>query len=68
MRSTAALMERTDNGIRFGTPINTEGLLAGVHRPCPQHRRDADCVAQTAEGRLIFWCQAGEHHFTADEG
>ncbi|MCB0882207.1 MAG: hypothetical protein KDC33_08340 [Thermoleophilia bacterium] len=65
MRTTTALIERT-TAIRFGAPISTDGLLSGVHRPCPDHSRDGDCVAQTTGGRLIFWCDAGEHHFTAE--
>lgn len=61
MRTTT--LERTR--FRFGTPVDTEGLLAGVHRPCPEHHADAACVACTDEGNLVFWCARGDHHFTA---
>lgn len=41
-------------------------LLAGVNRPCLDHPGDScACVATTPEGRMVFWCASGEHHFTA---
>ncbi|HMM48857.1 MAG TPA: hypothetical protein PKE32_04520 [Miltoncostaeaceae bacterium] len=47
------------------TPIPTDGLLAHVFRPCPEHGTDAHCVGRDdREGRLVFWCERGEHHLT----
>jgi hypothetical protein len=42
-------------------------LLAGVNRPCLDHpgAGSCPCVATTREGRMVFWCDAGDHHFTA---
>jgi hypothetical protein len=45
--------------------IREGGLLAGVRRPCCAHDADCACVGRTREGRLVFWCPAGGHHFSA---
>lgn len=40
------------------------GLLNRIHRPCPDHGGEADCVGrQPREGRLVYWCPSGHHHF-----
>jgi hypothetical protein len=46
-------------------PVRAGGLLAGVRRPCPDHSTDCGCVGRAADGRLLFWCEFGEHHVTA---
>lgn len=46
-------------------PVRSGGLLAGVHRPCPDHGGDCTCVGRSGEGKLIFWCECGEHHVSA---
>jgi hypothetical protein len=46
--------------------VRDQGLLSRVARPCPEHRRDCGCVGRlNDEGCLVFWCEAGAHHFTA---
>lgn len=63
--STAAIAH-TPSALPAGAaPVRPHGLLAGVVRPCPQHEGDCGCVARTSEGRLVFWCAAGAHHFSA---
>jgi hypothetical protein len=46
-------------------PVRPNGLLAGVRRPCREHASDCPCVARTRDGRLVFRCDAGGHHFSA---
>ncbi len=42
------------------------GLLSRVFRPCPDHGGECTCVARREEaGCLVFWCEAGEHHFSS---
>lgn len=60
--STTAILERT---VHASARVSPDGLLNGVQRPCPEHRHDGACVAQTDSGRLVFWCARGGHHFTA---
>lgn len=46
-------------------PIDRRGLLARVSRPCPSHSHEAQCVARSAEERLLYWCgHGGGHYFT----
>ena len=60
-----------DAPVRTGLPagavaVQNGWLLAGVHRPCLGHHSDnCPCVATTPEGHMVFWCEAGGHHFTA---
>jgi hypothetical protein len=49
----------------WAVAIREGGLLAGVRRPCCAHDEDCACVGRTGDGHLVFWCPAGEHHFTA---
>lgn len=45
-------------------PVNPHGLLAHVHRPCPEHGGEAVCVGRVQDERCMsFWCERGEHHF-----
>lgn len=45
--------------------VRPGGLLAHVHRPCPEHGHDGSCVARSErDACLVFWCASGEHHFT----
>lgn len=45
--------------------IPSDGLLARVHRPCPEHEREAHCVGRRYDDPcLVFWCPSGEHHFS----
>ncbi len=45
--------------------IRARGLLSSVGRPCPEHGGECACVARHAEaGCLIYWCDAGWHHFS----
>lgn len=54
-------------GMPFGTrAVRPGGMLAGVHRPCPDHHApECPCVATTPEGHMVFRCGPGGHHFTA---
>ncbi|MGD9695966.1 MAG: hypothetical protein AB7V42_09935 [Thermoleophilia bacterium] len=46
-------------------PVEPWGLLSRVHRPCPDHAGDCACVGRDeGEGRLVFWCETGQHHIT----
>ncbi len=64
--STAVIRRTRDAGLPWGAvAIREGGLLAGVRRPCREHGCDCACVARTGEGRLVFRCDAGDHHFTA---
>jgi len=46
-------------------PVAEWGLLSRVERPCPDHGGECACVARDADaGCLVFWCEAGEHHFS----
>jgi hypothetical protein len=47
--------------------VRPGGLLASVHRPCPDHvGPESSCVGRhTDKGCLVFWCEQGSHHFTA---
>ncbi|MEQ8834220.1 MAG: hypothetical protein RIB67_07215 [Miltoncostaeaceae bacterium] len=45
-------------------PVDPDGLLARVRRPCPDHAGESVCVGRDhAEGCMVFWCERGEHHF-----
>lgn len=47
-------------------PVASWGLLSRVARPCPDHRGECPCVGRHEDaGCLVFWCEAGEHHFTS---
>ena len=47
-------------------PVAAWGLLSRVFRPCPDHGGECTCVARREEaGCLVFWCEAGEHHFSS---
>ena len=47
-------------------PVDHEGLLIGVQRPCPDHPAPrCGCVATAPAGGMVFWCEPGQHHFTA---
>ena len=47
-------------------PVAPWGLLSRVFRPCPDHGGECSCVGRKEEaGCLVFWCEAGEHHFTS---
>jgi hypothetical protein len=44
-------------------PVDPDGLLARVRRPCAEHGDEAVCVGRdSSPGRLVFWCGRGEHH------
>jgi hypothetical protein len=44
-------------------PVASDGLLARVQRPCPEHGAEAVCVGRdSSPGGLVFWCGRGEHH------
>jgi len=46
-------------------PVASWGLLSRVFRPCPEHSGECPCVARQEEaGCLVFWCEAGDHHFS----
>jgi hypothetical protein len=48
------------------SPVASWGLLSRVARPCPDHRGECPCVGRHEDvGCLVFWCDAGEHHFTS---
>lgn len=64
--STLIEAPRTTGLPRGARGIREGGLLAGVHRPCPDHHEpDCPCVATAADGHMVFHCEAGDHHFTA---
>lgn len=64
--STAVVQRNRTDALPVGAiAIRDGGLLAGVRRPCREHGRDCACVARTPEGRLVFWCEGADHHFTA---
>jgi hypothetical protein len=45
--------------------IQPGGLLSGVRRTCETHACECPCVSHTESGRLLFWCEVGQHHLTA---
>jgi hypothetical protein len=48
--------------------VDAGGLLSRVSRKCSVHEVESACVARyDHEQRLIFWCAAGAHHFTAPQ-
>ena len=55
-----------DHQLPAGTlPVAAWGLLSRVKRACPDHAEECPCVARHEEaGCLVFWCEAGEHHFS----
>jgi hypothetical protein len=56
---------RTDADLPADTSaVAPGGLLSRVQRPCPEHAGECPCVARhEGKGCLVFWCEAGEHHF-----
>lgn len=45
-------------------PVDPDGLLARVQRPCPDHGGEAACVGRDHDqGCMVYWCERGEHHF-----
>lgn len=49
--------------------VREDGLLTGVRRHCPDHHApQCPCVASAPDGRMVFWCGPGNHHFTAHPG
>jgi hypothetical protein len=46
------------------TPVDRDGLLSRVSRPCADHGGEASCVGRDEGiGCLVFWCARGGHHF-----
>ena len=45
-------------------PVAEWGLLARVHRDCPEHGGECACVGRHEEHGLVFWCAREEHHFS----
>ncbi len=45
--------------------IRPGGLLSGVRRVCAGHGCECPCVSHAANGQLLYWCEAGQHHLTA---
>ncbi len=64
--TTQELIRARSNELPAGAfPVRSGGLLAGVHRPCPEHGGECACVGRSGDGKLIFWCECGDHHVTA---
>lgn len=62
---TTATTDTRENPLPDGAvPIRVGGLLSRVTRECTEHGGEAVCVARDAEGRLIYRCERGAHHFT----
>jgi hypothetical protein len=45
-------------------PVAAWGLLARVHRDCPEHGGECGCVGRHEEHGLVFWCEREGHHFS----
>jgi hypothetical protein len=45
-------------------PVAEWGLLARVHRDCPEHGGECACVGRHEDHGLVFWCGREEHHFS----
>jgi len=61
-----SVIVRTEHDLPAGTSaVAPWGLLSRVRRPCADHGGECACVARhEEEGCLVFWCEAGEHHFS----